>query len=793
MNILPKQTRILLLFLIVLISINNSKGQSGVIYGELKDIKNNQPILYAAVSIYNQIDSSVYLSTITDGHGVFTIDQVNNGVYYLKTSCLGYDESVIDHIKIDSNQQDYNCNIIKLKEKSFLIKEIQVTANRAKGKTNNEKTIYTVKNEMINSAYNGTELLKYVPGVQLDLQKNIYLEGKSNVIILVNGKERDKDFINQLSSEKIDRIEVSTSSSPKYDSDVAGIINIILKKDENSGLVSNLNFETPLSNSAIFINPSLSFGYGRKKLDMFLSYNGGFHYFDIESNRQYNTFSDIEGIKVSNNSALKQKNWNHRINLSIDYFINEKNSITFYSYYNPYKSEFDGISTSEILRPENNSGNINYSNNDKDHNTANLYSLFYKHLFDNTSSELTADLSFYTFNGKSSYTVWDINQTGSYSYLPTDSSEYCTKFYPKRFSNYLKLDYTTKISDNVKIDIGSKLMYSNYTNRNSGDFKFSRKNLAAYFMLTHKLKKLTTTLGLRGEYLNSSLKNEFNKDYYSMLPYFVTSYKIKNNHTLKLSYKKSTFKPGLYDLNPEIIANDLFSAQIGNPGLGIEYGNNIALEYSTQIKSNYLSLQGYYEYKKDMIHYTGEYTPENQILFTPENIDKEINYGLKLSGSLSFFKVIQLVPYFKIYQYDIEDETNIFPQSNSSGVSLEASLSGTVMLKHNFSLSFMYQYASPKYFIQNSSFSDDVYFFSIDKKINNIKVGIAAAIPFENSFTYYGSKYHTENFSFNREENITFSIFPVWFKLSYSLNSGKKVINKQRRNDMNEVKPNNIF
>ncbi len=794
MNNLSQQKRILLLFLITLISFNHTKGQSGIIFGKIKNINTDQPVMYAAVSIHNQNDSSVHLSTITNDEGIFSIDQVKNGLYYLKASCLGFNESVIKNIHINSNQQKYDCKTIELEEKSFLIEEIQVTANRARGKSNNEKTIYTVKSEMANVSNSGTELLKHIPGIQLDLKKNIYLDGKSDIIILVNGKERDKGFLDQLNSEKIDRIEVSVGSSSKYDADAAGTINIILKKEENQGLGSNLNLELPLTSSAIFINPSYSFSYGKRKLNLFLNYTGGFHYFDIESNRKYNTFSNNEDFDISNNSVLNQKNWNHRINLSIDYSINKKNSLTFYSYYNPYKSEFDGTTKSEIISSDNIQSNINYSNNEKDRNTANLYSLFYKHSFDNNSSELTIDLSFYNFKGNSNYSVWNISKTGNYNYLPSDSTEYCTKYHPDRFSHYIKLDYTTIINDKIKMDLGSKYMYSNYKNRNSNDFNYFRKNLAAYCMFTHNYKKIKTTLGFRGEFLNAFLEDELNKNYYSILPYFVISYNITKNHNLKLSYKRSTFSPGLYDLNSAIIANDLYSVQTGNPGLVIGYNNIFALEYSTQIKTSYLAFQGYYELKKDNIQDIGEYTSEGLILFTPENIERETNYGLKLSGSLSLLKAFHLVPYFKVYRYKIKDNANLFYQSNKSGTSIDASLSAIIAFKHDLSVSFMYQYASTNYFIQNRTFTDDLYFFGIDKKFgNNMKVGLAAALPFKNSFTYYGNKYNAENFNFNQEENITFSIFPFWFKFSYSFNSGKKVKSKQWKNDMNEVKSKSIF
>ncbi|MBI9055931.1 MAG: TonB-dependent receptor [Bacteroidales bacterium] len=778
----------IVIFISALFIINTVKGQSGEVFGNLLSTKTEEPVLYAAVILYHQNDSSLYLSTITNDKGVFTINNVKEGLYYLKTSCLGFNEIELRDIPVNSSRPKYNCGTIELDEKSFQLEEIKVIAKRARGTTSNEKTTYVVKTEMNNSSHSGTELLKYIPGVQMDLKKNIYLEGNSNVIILINGIERDKSYLDQLNPEKIDRIDVSRGTSSKYEAEAAGVINIILKKDIDQGFAGNINLENPVTNSAVFVNPSASLSYGKNKLSMLLNYTGSFHYFDIDGNKDYDIFSDPNDLEIYNNSTLEQKNWNHRINLSVDYFMNDKNSFTFYTYYNPFKNEFGGNSSTEILSSDINPSQINYSSKELDRNAANLYSLFYNHKFNKPLTELTIDVSHYSYHSNSKFSVWDINQTGNYAGLPSADSAYSTKSKPERCSNYIKLDYTSQLNNKLKIDLGSKYMIDHFSNRNSDDFEYSKKDLSAYAMIRHNYKKLTTTIGLRGEYTISELKNEFNKDYLSILPYFVTSYKLADKHTLKLSYNKSILRPGLYDLNPYVSAIDLYSAQQGNSSLDLGYINKYALEYSTQIKSSYLAFQLFYRCIENKIHHIGEYTNDNLILFTPVNIERETEYGLQMSGSISLFKFLYLIPYFKLYEYDLK-ENDLFYQSNKSGISHETSLSAIIMLKHGFSVSLMYQNYSAKYSIQNRTYNDVQYFFSIDKKFgNNLKVGISAAVPFTNSLSYFENDFRSPDFNLNQKENITFSSFPLWFKLSYSFNSGKKIKRNKVQNDIQEVK-----
>lgn len=787
MKNLSWQKRIIL-FIIALFIINTTKGQSGIVSGSLKNTKTNEPILYAAVSLYSQADSSLYLSTITNDQGVFSIINVKEGLYFLKTSCLGFNETELRDIPVNSSRAVYNCGTLALDEKTFQLQEIQVTAKRARGTSSNEKTIYIVKTEMHNSSHSGTELLKYIPGMQRDLNKNIFLEGNSKVIILVDGKERDKSYLDQLSPEKIDRIDVSRGTSSKYEADAAGIINIILKKDKDQGFGSNVNLELPATNSAVFLNPSFTISYGKNKLSILLNYTGSFHYFDIDGNKDYNVFSDPNDIKIFNNSTLEQKNWNHRINLSVDYFMNDKNSFTFYTYSNPFKNEFGGNSSTEILGNDKNSGQINYSSKELDRNTANLYSLFYKHTFNIPTTELIVDISHYNYHGNSEFSVWDINQTENYSLLPSCDSSYSTNSKPERYSYHIKLDYTNQITSKLKLDLGSKYLINHFSNRNSDDFEYSKKDLSAYAMITQNYKKITTTLGIRGEYTLSKLKNEFNKNYLSVLPYFVASYKLVDKHNLKLSYNKSVLRPGLYDLNPATSAIDLFSARQGNSSLDPGYINKYAFEYSTQIKSSYLAFQLFYQCIENRIHYIGDYTSDNLILFTPVNIENETEYGFQISGSVSLFKFLYLIPYFKLYEFDLKDN-EVFYQSYKSGISYEASMSAIIRLKHNFSFSFLYQNNSAKYYIQNRTYNDAQYFFNIDKKFgNNLKLGLSAAVPFTNLISYFENDFRSQDFNLNQKENVTFSAFPLWFKLSYSFNPGKIIKQNKVKDDIQEVK-----
>src|SRR5665811_416334 len=103
---------------------------------------------------------------------------------------------------------------------------------RDRAKAEADKTTYFMNRKMYDASNTGVDMLNYIPGVQVDLMKNISLEGSQHIIILVDGKERDRNFLSQLNAGQIDKVEVNNTPGSRYDSGITGVINIILKKDK---------------------------------------------------------------------------------------------------------------------------------------------------------------------------------------------------------------------------------------------------------------------------------------------------------------------------------------------------------------------------------------------------------------------------------------------------------------------------------------------------------------------------------------------------------------------------------
>ncbi len=174
---------------------------------------------------------------------------------------------------------------------------------------------------------------------------------------------------------------------------MTGAINIVLKKDSDSGISGHILAEIPVSSSLVYIFPSYSLNWGFKKLNLYTSYNGELTYLNLHESTSRKVWNENDSNEFCLNQDLRQKDWSHRFHYGFDYFLSDRDQLNFYGYYNPYSRELDGDVYSRMSGINNDT--LKSVKDDTDINTSTFYSLYYKHSFDKKGSEITADLSNY--------------------------------------------------------------------------------------------------------------------------------------------------------------------------------------------------------------------------------------------------------------------------------------------------------------------------------------------------------------------------------------------------------------
>ncbi|OFY64937.1 MAG: hypothetical protein A2V64_03730 [Bacteroidetes bacterium RBG_13_43_22] len=734
------------------------------ITGKLIGEKNYEAIPFAYIFLFKTTDVTLVSRTSSDLNGEFKIGPVIKGSYRLEISAIGYQRQ-FKFIDIISNS-DSDAGIIYLQDTVYTLTGAIVEGERFKAKSEKEKTTFFITKEMLDASYTGTDILKLVPGIQIDIMKNISLNGSRDILIFVDGAERDRNFISQLSPGQIDKVEVVNTPSSNYDGNITGAINIILKKERDYGFSGKFYAEIPTSGSEMYIFPTYNLNYGFKKLNLYTSYNGEMCYLDINESTYRKVWDFQDTTEIISNQYVWQKNWSHKFHYGLDYFFSPLDQFNFYAFYNPYSREFDGDVEVQA------SGSINNlwkaRKEDTDMNTSTFYSLYYRHLFNKEGHEIKLDISNHNFQAKNRT---DYIYTGSEKNMADQTS--CVK--PEQKAISIKIDYLITLGRDLNLSTGIKGNFRKLQDRSSDDFNYIEKILAIYGAVAYKKNKIDLSSGLRAEKSASNLENSFGNKELSFLPYASFNYKITGKQNIQFSYKRTLRRPNLYQLNPYTSVNDPYSVYKGNPLLKPEHRSNISVEHSIRFNSNYLSSRLFYDNMTDVIG--GLTFINDQGLFDTQvnNMGTIHQYGMQVSGALKL-GIVTVNPSLRLFNRYTSgnDLAKSYYIKNRHNLVLESGLSAVASFKHDVTASFVFQYNSPKNDIQGNSFCDALYFLSLEKTFRKkMKAGIVSAIPFSKSFTYLGSEFDEFNFCSYYEGHVKFS-FPFYFKLSYQFNLGSK-------------------
>ena len=215
------------------------------IRGTVKDAVTANPVSYATVALYSLPDSTIKTGVVSDKEGAFAFNNLHKGSYFYKITFVGYKEIRSKTIELDGKQGVIDSGKLLMEETTEQLAQIDIVGERLKGTEAVDRTIYTIPESAVKVAGSGTDILRRIPAVQVDISNNISLQGNTNILILIDGKERDKNFIAQLDPKSIDKVEVITNPSSKYDAGVRGVINVILKKEKRQGINGSADLEIP--------------------------------------------------------------------------------------------------------------------------------------------------------------------------------------------------------------------------------------------------------------------------------------------------------------------------------------------------------------------------------------------------------------------------------------------------------------------------------------------------------------------------------------------------------------------
>ncbi|WP_346084260.1 TonB-dependent receptor [Sphingobacterium ginsenosidimutans] len=616
----PKKNKSLLLSIIIILvsAWGTVYAQSGG--GKLHAVvvgQDNSPLGAASISLLRSPGDIPLKGTLSKENGDIEFVEVPSGKYMMQVSAVGYTTYRSTEITLKAGAI-MSLDTIRLQAETRVLGEAQVVGKKPLIESQIDKIVLNVENSVLATGNNALELLQKVPGVTLD-NKKINLRGKSNVIIMIDGKPTylSADEVSRLlentASNSIASIEVLTNPPAKYDAaGNAGIINIKTKKNTQFGSNVSLNFNLgqgkyTKGDGGFLVN------HRNNWVNLFASYNyqNSLGFNDLTIDR---SVRDSVGTTYFNSDSYSKFRYRgHNFKFAADFNLGKQEVLGFVVNGNVSNGNSTRHGDNLIASEKGKLDSVVQGSNFSDFTYHYLaYNLNYKKTFDTLGTELTANADY-------SYSKNNDNSTVKNRFLDPNWAEFKL---PKIFRNDMlsntkilvfKTDFVHPFDKTTKLEAGLKysrvktdniLIYEDQNTagefvrneKQSNQFLYNENIAAAYFTLNKSFGKFSVQAGLRVENTSSlgnsiTLGQQTKRNYTDFFPTVFIQQQINDNHKLGLSYSRRIDRPDYGALNPFIYYLDQYTYQYGNPYLNPQYTNSYELNYT--FKERYLLSLGY--------------------------------------------------------------------------------------------------------------------------------------------------------------------------------------------------------
>lgn len=638
----------LLLFLVF--ASNFLNAQSFSITGKIA-LEENEKVAVTSVFLYPESNQNLLKAVVTDAAGSFTFQGIKAGNYVLKIKYIGFEPYTSKVFTVADKNVDLP--LISLQKATAELKEVVIKKEKPMVQVLADKTVFNVENTLNATGTSGFELLRKAPGVVIDNNDYLIVEGKTGVLIYIDGKQSFltgtdlSNYLKTIQATDIEAIEIITQPSSKYDAvGNAGIINIKLKKNKNFGTNGSLSSGYNYGKYGTSLS-SASFNNRNKKNNFYGNYSNRFgsNYNFINLNRlQSETVFDSRAKTVSQVNA-------NNIKLGYDFYANSRNTFGVVVSGNFNNSFSNGNTRTPIS--ESNSASIDsilVARSDARNNNYNLYSNINYKFQDTTGTSFSADFDYGKYNSDRS------NFQPNYYYNNTETiilsqsinaqntpvfidifslkSDYEQKLWKGKFgagfkTSLVKTDNTFEV---YNYPDGEPIFNPELSNR----FEFDENINAVYANYNRIFKKFNIQAGLRIENTNSegnlisTQQNEnqtVTRNYTDFFPSGGITYQANDNNSIALLYSSRIERPSYQSLNPFEYQIDELSFQKGNPFLKPQYTTNIKVNHTYKYTLN-TSLS--YSYITDFFAQVTEADGDDRNFLITRNVANQriINLGV---------------------------------------------------------------------------------------------------------------------------------------------------------------------
>ncbi|AMR29294.1 hypothetical protein A0257_20790 [Hymenobacter psoromatis] len=651
-----------------------AQTQAGAVRGTLLDAATGQPIPFASVVLLRLPDSTAVADVQTTEAGVFALEKLKLGAYVLRANVLGYRVGRRG-VTLSSAALVAQLGSLRLRPAATRLTEVVVTAERPPVSTDLDKRVVNVAKDLTAVGGTATDVLQNVPSVAVDQTGAVSVRGKSGVTIFIDGKPTGAaggaggGSLDQIPASSIDRIEVITNPSARYDAaGSAGIINIILKKNQRDGFNGVASGGVGTRNK---YNTSLTLNYRKGKLNAFGSYDfrrdPRFTNGSLDQATTGPVLDSATGQPTTTDHTLflhqsrqgQTAQTSHAVRVGLEYALPHDQTLTLAAQprFNTYQNDETILSRQQdqTLNQPVYVGTSDRQNASLGHNNSADFTFDYRRLWPTRPGrELSAGAVYTPLSA-------DNNLAANLRYLGDGTAATQQQaFHTSLHQGAAQVDFTQPLGEKGRFETGAKSTWQRSDNRydfsstatsaspalaQQSVFLYQEYVQALYASLGGELGKLRYQGGLRLEQTNThgqqqQTGEEFRRSYLNLFPSGTLAYGLPREQQVQLSYSRRVQRPNQGELNPFLDRSDPLNLRAGNPALLPEYEGQAELGYQKGFANKAsVAVTGFYSLETQTITNFRQVISDpltgNQVTSSSRlNIGQETNYGLELVGSL---------------------------------------------------------------------------------------------------------------------------------------------------------------
>ncbi|KAB7529574.1 TonB-dependent receptor [Flagellimonas olearia] len=663
--------KVVLLFALLLCSVpstklfgNNPENEAfGSISGTVIDNTLQEPIAYAAVVIKSEDGTETITGGITSEDGSFEINKLPDGSFVLEVQFIGY-KTHSQPLVISKNNRNLKVGTITLMENTEELAEVEVVAERTTIEQRVDRKVINVGKDLTTAGATASDIMNNIPSVNVDAQTgDITLRGNSNVRVMVDGKLSNvpvAQLLRQIPSTSIKSIELITNPSAKYNPEgMSGIINIVLHKNANIGFNGNVNLGLTKGIEAKF-NSSIDLNYRSGKFNFYGNYGNNIGKYVNDGSIYRLEENSLQEFDFFNN------NKSHLYKLGVDFYLNDKNTISVFTNQNIFEGDGSGIT--DVTYNTDASRNVTQFFNDVSDNRSEQYNFNYKLDFGKEGHNIELEVDHNRFENNQDANFRSVGASLYPNYMDFVDTE--------RTQTIANLDYVNPLDSISKLEVGleSRNFETDVDYASTGssfnsngvlvptpdtNFVYGMDIYSAYATFGQNYEKWSYQMGVRIEDVevqaDTNQVRAFTDKYTEIYPSAFVTYSPNEKNQLQVSYSRRVDRPGLQQVNPiREFATPLISS-FGNPNLVPQFTSSYEANYTRRIKNGSITGGVFYRSIKDEINRAVfvDRLDFNKIILTFDNFNETSAYGFELSSN-----------YRPAKWWNINGSFDIFSQTN---------------------------------------------------------------------------------------------------------------------------------